>query len=726
MPSEALKRIQSCIRMRTLFHRFLHFTLLSLGTLLFAAMADNRPLLCLEEVDVLGNSVAIADGDLLPTAGDHTDFGNVLACNGTIARSFTIQNSGTGSLTISNLMISGTNASDFTFTTSPTSPLGPGGNTTFQVTFDPSATGLRGAIISFSTNDCDEATYDFGIQGTGNADTVAPTINCPANITSYNDMGVCVAYITFVEPVGTDNCTAFTTLVTGHGTNSNYFTGTMTNTYQVSDAAGNTATCSFTVTVIDNELPGWTICPSNIAVIANSGNCASMVGWFDPLAYDNCSIASTTASHNPGSNFTVGATTVTYTTSDPSGNTSTCVFTVTVTDNEAPIAICQADSVQLDANGNGSTSAAAINNGSTDNCTIVATTLSATAFTCTNVGVNTVTLTVTDDSGNTSTCSTTVTVMAQPLNLSATTSTTPCGYNISCFGGNDGTVTATALGCPPYTYNWSSGGNTATVSGLGAGTHAVTVTDAAGDTAVVAVTLSTPAALQLNATATPTCLGEANGSIDLTVSGGSDCQGYTYDWSNGATTEDLSGLSPTLYTVTVTDAAGCSAIKFVVVPALFLPQPTFAQAGNLLTSTQTWSSYQWLLNGGAISGATGMSYLITQSGTYALQVTDTNGCSGTSTPSIITGIGHSMNQWDELVLFPTPTRNEFRLRSLGPISIPLTVSVTDLYGRRVFSTKLPALDNEARFDISQFAAGTYWVQVDGEEEFRKVFRLVVQ
>jgi hypothetical protein len=96
---------------------------------------------------------------------------------------------------------------------------------------------------------------------------------------------------------------------------------------------------------------------------------------------------------------------------DVNGNSSTCTTVVTLTDNVNPVAICQNVTVQLDATGNGSTSAAAANNGSFDNCAIASLVLSQTAFVCLEVGANTETLTVTDVNGNVSTCTTVVTVI---------------------------------------------------------------------------------------------------------------------------------------------------------------------------------------------------------------------------------------------------------------------------------------------------------------------------
>ncbi|QIE60058.1 HYR domain-containing protein [Rasiella rasia] len=178
-------------------------------------------------------------------------------------------------------------------------------------------------------------------------------------------------------------------------------------TLTVTDAAGNSDSCTAMVTVEDMIPPAIT-CPGDISVNNDPGACAAIVS-FAATATDNCS-AVVTYSQDPGTSFPVGTTTVTATATDPSGNTATCTFDVTVVDNEPPVAVCQDITVQLDATGNASITPGDIDGGSTDNCGIAALGISPSTFTCADVGANTVTLTVTDVNGNSSTCTATVTV----------------------------------------------------------------------------------------------------------------------------------------------------------------------------------------------------------------------------------------------------------------------------------------------------------------------------
>ncbi len=110
--------------------------------------------------------------------------------------------------------------------------------------------------------------------------------------------------------------------------------------------------------------------------------------------------------------YPVGTTTVLWSLLDGSGNTiDSCSMDITINDNEAPVANCAAPfTIQLDANGMASITAADVDNGSADNCAVASTSIDVTDFTCADVGPNTVTLTVTDVNGNSSTCTTVVTV----------------------------------------------------------------------------------------------------------------------------------------------------------------------------------------------------------------------------------------------------------------------------------------------------------------------------
>ncbi len=184
------------------------------------------------------------------------------------------------------------------------------------------------------------------------------------------------------------------------------------------------------------------------------------------------------------------------------------------------------------------------------------------------LSAGTYTVTVTDFNGCTTTASATVT---EPDPLTATAVATP----ETCNEDDDGSIDLSVSGgTTPYGYSWSNGATTEDISGLSAGTYTVTVTDFNGCTTTASATVTEPDPLTANAVATPeTCNEDDDGSIDLSVSGGTTPYGYS--WSNGATTEDISGLSAGTYTVTVTDFNGCTTTASATVTE---PDPLTANA----------------------------------------------------------------------------------------------------------------------------------------------------
>ena len=164
------------------------------------------------------------------------------------------------------------------------------------------------------------------------------------------------------------------------------------------------------ITIQDLTLP--TVLTQNFTAALNATGIASITAaQINNGSTDNCSIATVVVSP---SNFTcanIGANTVTLTVTDVNGNVNTGTATVTVVDATLPTVVTQNISIILDAVGQGSITAAQINNGSTDNCGIATVTVSQLNFSCTNIGTNTVTLTVTDVNGNSNTGTAIVTVI---------------------------------------------------------------------------------------------------------------------------------------------------------------------------------------------------------------------------------------------------------------------------------------------------------------------------
>ncbi len=141
------------------------------------------------EINLVGNGQNINDGDTVPAAADDTDFGTVGILFGSQTNTFTIENTGSINLNLTDaspyVVISGLHPGDFTLNANPTTPISAGGSTTFEITFNPSAAGLRSAIITIANDDNDEDPYTFTIQGNGYS--IAPEINLQGNTTTILD-----------------------------------------------------------------------------------------------------------------------------------------------------------------------------------------------------------------------------------------------------------------------------------------------------------------------------------------------------------------------------------------------------------------------------------------------------------------------------------------------------------------------------------------------------------
>jgi subtilisin-like proprotein convertase family protein len=218
------------------------------------------------------------------------------------------------------------------------------------------------------------------------APNAAPSISCPGNMNVGSSTSLCGAIVNYTTPVGTDDCPGESTVQTsGFASGSVFPIGSTVNTFVITDALGLTATCSFTVTVQDNLAP--TVVCQNVTVQLNASGTASVTATqVNNGSTDNCAIQSMSVSPNTFTCVNVGANTVTLTVTDVNGNSSSCNATVTVQDNVAPTAVCQNVTVQLNAAGTASITAAQINNGSTDNCAIASMSVSPNTFTCANIG----------------------------------------------------------------------------------------------------------------------------------------------------------------------------------------------------------------------------------------------------------------------------------------------------------------------------------------------------
>ncbi|MBL0102854.1 MAG: SprB repeat-containing protein [Bacteroidetes bacterium] len=412
------------------------------------------------------------------------------------------------------------------------------------------------------------------------------------------------------------------------GGSSNVATGLSAGNYTVTitDANGCTTSLSTTVT----QPTTFTLSTSTTSATcgaANGSATANLTGGTGPFTYNWSPSGGNTAT---ASNLSAGSYTVTV--SDANGCSSTAAANVTSFGGPTVTASIVTPISCFGASTGSAT--VSVSNG-TGPFTYSWSPSGGSAATATNLGAGTYTVSVSDVNG----CSSSNTItLTQPAAMSVQASSNP----VNCFGGNNGSAsTSVSGGSPTYTYNWLPGNATTSApTGLTAGNYTVTVTDAGGCTMTASTTVAQPAAL--TAITTPTaasCNGSANGSILVTTSGGTSA--YSYNWfPSGGTNATASSLAAGTYTVTVTDAHGCTVTSSAIVTepaAISLSTSTTpASCGSANGSASVAASggagsftYNWQPSGGSSANASNLS-----AGSYSVLVTDANGCTSSMAASV--------------------------------------------------------------------------------------------
>jgi hypothetical protein len=217
----------------------------------------------------------------------------------------------------------------------------------------------------------------------------------------------------------------------------------------------------------------------------------------------------------------------------------------------------------------------------------------------------------------------------QPFDVSFNTNNPTCGAS-------DGNITATVNsgGTAPFTYSWSNGDDAIMADSLEAGYYSVNITDINNCSAYRVVSINSASGPTITDNIThPNCHGSSDGSIDLTITGGT--APISILWSTGHTSEDISSLSSGYYDVAISDASGCMINKTYQLnnPSLIEIAPVITPAGctqsdgeiDLVASGGTGNlSYLWDANTGNSTAASIVNF---PAGIYSVTITDDNGCS---------------------------------------------------------------------------------------------------
>ena len=508
-----------------------------------------------------------------------------------------------------------------------------------------------------------------------------PTITCPANITVNNTAGVCGAVVTFAA---TATGTPTPTITYSPASGSTFPVGTTTVTATATNTCGSVS-CTFTVTVNDTQTPTIT-CPANLTRSNDAGICGANVAVPNATTADNCAVtrltwvltgATTGTSPATGVNnigtrlFNQGTTTATYTIADAAGNSTTCSFTVTVNDTEAPAITCPANISKPSDAGLCTTSVVVPNATTTDNCGITRLTWALTGATTGtspatginnigtrtfNGGVTTATYTIADAAGNISTCSFTITVTDFQLPV---ISVQPANRTV-CAGTN-ATFSVTTTNAVSYQWQQFTTGAWSNIAGATASSFTVNGATTAQNTNTYRVVI------------TGLCSVVTSGAASLYVN--------------------------PLPSITLTSTN----------PGILLP----TQFTNIVaTVNPTGGTFAWFKDGAAlvpaVTGGTLSNLGVNNIGTYRAVYTDPNGCVNTSADLVISG-----EFSENLFVAPNPNFGQFTVRYNNSTNELLTVSVFNSNGTRVYQKTSPSTIayTQISVDLLTNAPGVYVVEL---------------
>ncbi len=158
-------------------------------------------------------------------------------------------------------------------------------------------------------------------------DELPPVITCPGMVEVGTNAGCTAVDVALGDALASDNCTTYPNIT--NDAPSSFLLGETTVTWTADDGNGNSATCTQSVVVSDDDAPSL-LCPTGFSLTAQAGICGANAYWESAVANDNCGSANLIVTHAIGSFFDLGTTTVTYTATDAAGNPATCSFVITV------------------------------------------------------------------------------------------------------------------------------------------------------------------------------------------------------------------------------------------------------------------------------------------------------------------------------------------------------------------------------------------------------------
>ncbi|WJJ97206.1 T9SS type A sorting domain-containing protein [Algibacter luteus] len=397
--------------------------------------------------------------------------------------------------------------------------------------------------------------------------------------------------------------------------------GIAAGTYNVTVTDANGCTTNTSATITEPEALACSVIQDSAVTINGASDGVATVtptGGVAPYSYAWDISGETTATATA---LAVGLHTVTVT--DANNCTTTCQVTITEPD-ALTCSVLQDSAVVCNGESNGA--ATVTPSGGVAPYTYAWDISGETTATATALSATTHTVTVTDANGATTTCQVTIT---EPEVLTAET-------NASCSTGASPNIDLTVSGgTAPYDYLWSNGSTAEDLFFVTSGSYSVTITDNNGCIATSSIEIGITLNNSINSLTNISCFGATDGAVDIETIGG--VIPYNYTWDNGATTEDLTGIGPGIYTLTITDALNCVATAQVTITepealACSVIQDSAVTingaSDGVATVTPTGGvapyTYAWDISGETTATATALAV-----GLHTVTVTDANNCTTT-------------------------------------------------------------------------------------------------
>lgn len=568
-------------------------------------------------------------------------------------------------------------------------------------------------------------------------DTEAPVVSdCPADITIATNNDNCTAIVTWDEPTAVDNCDDNPTITQSHTSGSVFPLGVTDVIYTFTDEAGNESTCEFTVEVT-NDLDVTATSTMTSCNGSSDGSAEATPSGGDPdYAYIWVDESGTTVSTEQE---LIGVPAGEYEVTVTDQNSCTATTTVMVTEpDEIVIDIlsttnptdCGVADGEAEIDVNGGTIAGDYTYEWSNTAGVISTDQNPT-----NLPSGSITIMVTDDNGCTSSNNIT---LSDPDGPTLTLDGTASLLDLACFGDENGAITLDVTlngGATSADFDWNDGMfTTQDIADLTVGTYTVVATDDNDCVASASYEVTQPTEITISGEVeNASCIGDSDGSVSITVDGGTVAADYDFNWSDGngfsSTDQNITNLSAATYTVVVTDDNGCEmSASFNVAepnPISVTPNVTDETEGSDGAISLTVSggagkkSYSWTGPDGFTSTQKNISGLV--GGIYTVEIVDDCETSNLSVEVKSTVGLRNVSDLSSIKVYPNPSSGVFWIEKPTGLE-QLTFEVYDVTGKTVLSNSSDK--DKPSVDLSGYEKGVYILKVQSNNTSSTI-RLVV-